>query len=163
MATVHSVPPIIASSMQALQPILHQISGYHYPMSQTVILIHTLPNEPSHFDWLIDQPEINSEHRLLSFRCQYRPDTPSSSTQLVKHLPDHRSAYLNYEGPVSNNRGSVHRIAVGSIIELVKSAHSISILIQWDSNRNHYMLSKSAPNSNLWQLKQSNRNSPLDE
>ena len=149
--------------MQAHQPIRHQINGYHYPMSQSVILIHTLPNEQSHFDWFIDQPEINAEHRLLSFRCHHRPDFSSSSIQLVELLPNHRTAYLTYEGPVSNNRGSVHRVAAGSILELVKSAHSISILIQWDSIRIHYTLSRSDPNSSTWQLKQSDPNSPLDE
>lgn len=31
----------------------------------------------------------------------------------ARPLPDHRTAYLEYEGPVSGDRGSVHRIDEG--------------------------------------------------
>jgi len=37
-------------------------------------------------------------------------------------LPDHRLAYLDYEGPVSDNRGSVSRVDEGEYEVLAESA-----------------------------------------
>jgi hypothetical protein len=39
---------------------------------------------------------------------------PIDSTTVIEPLPDHRRDYLDYEGPVSRNRGEVRRIAAGT-------------------------------------------------
>jgi hypothetical protein len=41
-----------------------------------------------------------------------------ASTVEAERLPDHRLAYLDYEGPVSGDRGSVRRLDVGTFCEL---------------------------------------------
>jgi hypothetical protein len=47
---------------------------------------------------------------LMAIRCHewpMQPDTP------FERLPDHRPIYLDYEGPLSGNRGKVSRVASG--------------------------------------------------
>lgn len=84
-----------------------------------VILDH-FPPEPSaepptartqqrHFDLMF---EVDGEDTLLTFALFQLPLEPAISVEF-KQLENHRSEYLTYEGPVSNNRGSVKRQAHG--------------------------------------------------
>lgn len=50
---------------------------------------------------------------LLCFAIQ--SPIPEWNGSLVQKLPDHRRLYLHYEGPISNDRGFVQRIATGEI------------------------------------------------
>jgi len=100
-------------------------------MHQSVLLLHTLPDGSSHYDWLIDQPALQIEHRLLAWRCAFRPDSSASFPLKAQRLPDHRAHYLTYQGPIANNRGSVQRIASGHVRSLVFDAHSMDIAIEW--------------------------------
>lgn len=135
-------------------------------MHASVILIHNLPDGSSHFDWFIDQPELEVEHRLISFRCQSRPDTLGLSEFAAERLPDHRADYLTYEGPISKNRGFVQRIATGTVIKLDQTAHSISVLVQWTSQESTPLVSYQAhqdpTNPTLWKFTQHTPNSSLD-
>lgn len=36
----------------------------------------------------------------------------------ARPLPDHRPAYLDYEGPISGNRGTVRRVASGTFLAM---------------------------------------------
>jgi hypothetical protein len=80
-----------------------------------VILHHTGHGEP-HYDLML---QIAQSHPLSTWRI-LRPPTEWHEKTPATRLPDHRDAYLTYEGPVSNNRGSVKRIADGiaKVIEL---------------------------------------------
>ncbi len=57
--------------------------------------------------------------RLLTWAC---PHWPAATTVEATRLPDHRLAYLDYEGPVSLNRGEVRRIFAGNY-RLAPSEH----------------------------------------
>ncbi|MDG1897908.1 MAG: DNA polymerase ligase N-terminal domain-containing protein [Fuerstiella sp.] len=72
--------------------------------SRFVILEHDHPF--LHWDLLLQQGEVLAGWRLLS-PVAIEAWIPSES------LPDHRLMYLDYEGPVSNNRGMVTRVACG--------------------------------------------------
>ena len=71
-----------------------------------VVLHHTGVERP-HFDLMF---ESEPGAQLTTIRCGEWPIQPS--TQLER-LPDHRRAYLEYEGPLSGDRGAVKRIASG--------------------------------------------------
>jgi len=73
------------------------------------VLRHEDIPEP-HYDLLI---EISRQAPLLTFRCD---DWPPVAPPLRQG--DHRRIYLTYEGPISDNRGSVRRIAQGTIVIL---------------------------------------------
>jgi len=69
-----------------------------------VILEHDHPY--LHWDLLLESGESLDAWRLL--------ERPTLNCWLpAESLPAHRTLYLDYEGPVSNNRGSVIRIQAG--------------------------------------------------
>jgi hypothetical protein len=81
----------------------------------TVQLQHFLPDGASHIDWMIAQDSAG-RLPLMTFRLS-KPlhDFPLDTCEPADRLPDHRSIYLHYEGPVSNNRGRVVRLATGCV------------------------------------------------
>jgi hypothetical protein len=70
-------------------------------MPQFVILRHDAP-QGVHFDFML---EVGGILKTWALHDPPRPaaDIPGDA------LPDHRLAYLDYEGPVSGSRGSVER------------------------------------------------------
>lgn len=95
-------------------------------MSRFVILEHDHPT--LHWDLLLD----NGEQRVPTWRLR---QAPSEQPQLeagmrfaakaanmekidAVKLPDHRRMYLDYEGPVSGDRGQVTRWDAGQYIEI---------------------------------------------
>lgn len=78
-------------------------------MLHSVLLLHVLPDGTSHFDWMI-QPAADAP--LLTFRVAtlFDPANPAQIEFLAESLPDHRAIYLDYEGPISANRGHVRRL-----------------------------------------------------
>jgi DNA ligase D-like protein (predicted 3'-phosphoesterase) len=87
-------------------------------MSRFVVLRHDSPRGV-HWDFLLQTGEV-----LATWALAQPPD--SAETMLAEALPDHRLAYLDYEGPISGGRGSVtrwdqgtYRVERQSEIELV--------------------------------------------
>ncbi|CAG1001151.1 hypothetical protein PHYC_02894 [Phycisphaerales bacterium] len=80
-------------------------------MPETVLLQHDLPDGSSHFDWMIQRDDPRAG--LITFRLQDRIDHPSCGGFDARRLPDHRAAYLTFEGPVAGGRGIVRRLATG--------------------------------------------------
>jgi hypothetical protein len=113
---------------------------------RTVLLVHTLPRGHAHIDWMLDIPSVTypvappapaptPEHRLQTFRVVARIDSVPYAPFLAVPLPLHRAAYLAYEGPVSNARGEVRRIAEGQILRHDFAAPAPSVEIGWMSAR----------------------------
>jgi hypothetical protein len=78
-------------------------------MPHFVILHHRLPpgsGRADHFDLMLE----DSLTELLTWAL---PDLPGAEAQQAEQLPPHRRDYLTYEGPISNNRGEVTRVAAG--------------------------------------------------
>src|SRR6185436_5473214 len=72
-----------------------------------VVLHHTGVDEP-HFDLMYEQQPGST---LTTWRL---PEWPPAQYVPATPLAEHRRDYLDYEGPVSNNRGSVRRVADGT-------------------------------------------------
>lgn len=73
-------------------------------MPRFVILTHDHPT--LHWDFMLEMGATLRTWRLPS------PPTPGCELA-AEPLPDHRLMYLDYEGPVSGNRGSVQRWDAG--------------------------------------------------
>ena len=70
-------------------------------MPRFVILRHDAP-QGLHFDLLLEASGV--------LRTWALPQPPDSGVEMeCEALPDHRMAYLDYEGPVSGGRGTVDR------------------------------------------------------
>lgn len=78
-------------------------------MPRFVILQHVMPpasRRESHYDLMLER-----DGKLLTWAVPEQP-RPGLKIAAVK-LPDHRLAYLEYEGPISGGRGEVRRIDAG--------------------------------------------------
>jgi len=77
------------------------------PVLRFVVLRHEGVASP-HYDLMV---EVTPGSPLITWRCDRWPiDAPTALT----FLPDHRNAYLEYEGPVSGDRGYVARVETGT-------------------------------------------------
>jgi hypothetical protein len=82
-------------------------------MPRFVILTHDHPS--LHWDFML---EFGASLRTWRLPCP-----PSSGCELAaEQIPDHRLMYLDYEGPVSGDRGSVQRWDAGNY-EVVDSCN----------------------------------------
>ena len=72
-----------------------------------VVLHHTGVDEP-HYDLMF---ESAPGFPLMTWRAT---DWPLAAGDQLTRIGDHRSEYLDYEGPVSNDRGHVRRIVAGT-------------------------------------------------
>ena len=73
-----------------------------------VILHHTDYGQP-HYDLMF---ETEPGSALATYRL---PTWPITGPTHIEKLTEHRRDYLDYQGPVSNNRGQVRRLASGAI------------------------------------------------
>lgn len=76
-----------------------------------VLLLHVLSDD-QHWDLMFDFGtslatwQLAADPRLLA-------EKTGLSAISAHRLPDHRRAYLEYEGPISGNRGHVQRVDAG--------------------------------------------------
>ena len=88
------------------------------------VLWHELPDEP-HYDFMVT---ADGEELLRTWRVAVPPVMWSEAGALIMQpLPAHRRIYLDYEGPVSGNRGAVTRVAEGQCIWRVGSVPTLDM------------------------------------
>ena len=79
-------------------------------MPRFVVLEHDHP--VLHWDLMLEAGEV-----LRTWRLAQAPNDEASAI-VAEPLLDHRRAYLDYEGPVSGNRGSVKRWDAGEFVNV---------------------------------------------
>ncbi len=86
-------------------------------MSRFVLLFHVCPpdfGKPSHWDLMLECEGALMTWSLAKLPTSWRTPAGHGAIELVAaRLPDHRLVYLDYEGPVSGDRGHVKRIDRG--------------------------------------------------
>ncbi len=125
-----------------------------------VVLFHEMPHEndrASHFDWMFEMNgslrtwAVESNKDIKSFVSK-----PSPSEQFrwpAVKLVNHRIDYLNYEGPISNNRGRVSRCLMGEFdllhdaedsfqanLRFLQPTNVFPLAIRFDREENHWCL-----------------------
>ena len=101
-------------------------------MRRTVVLRHIQEGLPDHFDWLIDQPERDEEHRLITFKCDQFPT--QAQRLIATKSPDHRAIYLDYEGDIGQGRGQVVRVLQGYVLEFSMTHDTLRCDVDWHGN-----------------------------
>lgn len=89
-------------------------------MPQYAVLHHREhPTKADHWDFMLEDNRV-----LLTFAL---PECPDRILQLTtcETLPDHRLRYLDYEGPISGDRGNVSRWDRGSFRWLTRSSDTL--------------------------------------
>ncbi len=124
-----------------------------------VLLKHDLPEGSaidSHWDLMIQ----DGDH-LATWRLKF--DLFQTAQQTAERIDNHRLTYLTFEGPISNNRGTVRRAVRGEFRvytwtdanisgELHGQANVIEIYLTRTGKSSHWLLdkslfSKSSPNA----------------
>lgn len=118
-------------------------------MPRFVVLHHLTPPagpcEP-HWDLMLERDGTLETWALPA------PPTPDS-TQSGQRLPDHRIHYLDYEGPISGNRGTVKRWDWGTYLLLDSRPDSREIQLSGQQHAVHLLLRRQAAESEVWSIK----------
>lgn len=77
--------------------------------SRFVILHHRL-DAGEHWDLMLEQGDV-----LLTWQLLREPVDSSSLPIPARRIGNHRKAYLDYEGPLTGNRGTVRRVDSGTV------------------------------------------------
>ncbi len=83
----------------------------------------------------VDDPAIK---RLRTWRVALRPDeVPPGEEIAIEPLADHRPAYLDYEGPVGDDRGVVAHVRSGwwtPSSDIEPTAEHLLLSVHWDGD-----------------------------
>jgi hypothetical protein len=102
-----------------------------------VLLRHELPSG-GHFDFMVGDGE-----RLLTWRLEEEP-SPGAALW-AERIADHRLAYLDYEGPVSGDRGWVVRRDRGTYRRLVWQDDCLEVELEGQRLRGRVCLRRCGP------------------
>jgi hypothetical protein len=80
-------------------------------MSSRFVILHHEVHGGEHWDLMLERDGV-----LLTWQLQRESITPADLPIPATRIDDHRLAYLDYEGPVSRNRGHVRRVDEGTVI-----------------------------------------------
>ena len=117
-------------------------------MFRFVILLHETPpdsNRATHWDFMLEAGDVL---RTWALSEEPRVGTPIS----VEALPDHRLAYLDYEGPVSRNRGTVTRWDAGHYLVEQESATHMQVRLHGTRLQCQAKLSRDEKTPEKWCL-----------
>lgn len=96
-----------------------------------VLLLHEVPpsdtelgRRGTHWDLMLEDTEF-----LWTWAI---PSLPPGTIEAALRLPNHRRLYLDYEGEVSNGRGTVSRVARGEFQRLNEwQGHDFRLAVDW--------------------------------
>lgn len=95
-------------------------------MPRFAILHHITPadaEKPDHYDLLLEDGDVLKTYTLWSF-----PSVGMPATAIADF--DHRMIYLDYEGPISDNRGEVTRADEGTFSWIIRQDDMITVHLQ---------------------------------
>lgn len=138
-------------------------------MPRFVLLYHDCPAghpRPSHWDLMLEQEGMLRTWALAQLPQDWRPlvdeteavrraacpAAAASNTVSAESLGDHRPAYLDYEGPVSDDRGEVMRIESGTFEPQSEAADCWEVAITGRSLSGRITLSRAPSAGTAWQL-----------
>jgi hypothetical protein len=83
-------------------------------MLRFVVLHHHLSSSDAHYDLMLEtEAGTDREQKALRTLATETDAFPGNGTRL-RELPPHRRHYLDYEGEISDNRGTVQRADAGT-------------------------------------------------
>jgi len=137
-------------------------------MPRFVLLYHDCPPNyprPSHWDlmletgdmlrtWALEQLPCDWEKAHVRTQTKYSLCPPLATGNDVEatQLGDHRHEYLNIEGDLTDNRGSVFRVVAGTYDPVADSPNCLEISIRGDGNQWQLRLTRASVESLTWKL-----------
>jgi hypothetical protein len=120
---------------------------YDGAMPRFVVLRHELPPDSprgSHFDLMLEDGGV-----LRTWACEELPQLGQSVS--ADRLPDHRLAYLDYEGPVSG-RGEVTRVIAGEYEPIAESDDELRVRLSAETMRAVLSIQKLPGEPQRWRV-----------
>jgi len=115
--------------------------------SRFVVLEHK-EAEGSHYDLMIDIGEA-----LATWKCLQPPEHALTSPLSCQRIADHRRRYLDYEGPISGDRGHVRRHDQGLCAVCVKEPERWQVTFQGQRLTGRFDLLEPSQGDDLWCLR----------
>lgn len=112
-------------------------------MPRFVVLQHDSP-QGRHWDFMLEY-----EGALATWSLPAVPDCLHQPTG-VERLPDHRLAYLEYEGPVSGNRGLVAQYDAGVYCPELQTGECWVVTLRGHRLRGRAVLRRGAAGGSEW-------------
>jgi hypothetical protein len=117
-------------------------------MPRFVVLRHEVPpnsQQSLHWDLMLERDGV-----LLTWALAEEP-APGKAISAVR-LADHRLAYLDYEGPVSGDRGTVARWDAGEYVAASQGAAELRIVFGGEKLRGKWTLRQRDQAAGEWEL-----------
>ncbi len=100
--------------------------------------------EGVHWDLLLETAEVGLATWSL-------PSLPEPGVKIsVQALPDHRAVYLDYEGPISGDRGEVRRVDRGTYTVDTWDARCRIVRLDGERFRGRVVLEQTEPTESHW-------------
>lgn len=118
-------------------------------MPRFVVLRHESPRG-QHWDFMLE-----TGTSLATWALPEPPD--AAVAMLVEALPDHRLAYLDYEGPISGGRGSVARWDRGTYVLQARSDTELVVTLDGAKLAGTATLERLPDEPNRWRFSYTRR------
>jgi hypothetical protein len=115
-------------------------------MQRFVVLYHQVSpsrEQASHWDLMLQSGSCLLTWALSSAPCMDR-------CTLAERLADHRTTYLDYEGPISRDRGNVTRWDHGHYEAEQESADSLRVILHGERLRGRATLRRESRGHRWW-------------
>jgi len=87
-----------------------------------------------------ENPALPGHDRpLVTFRVWTRLDLDAAADFEATPRNDHRPHYLDYQGPLSDNRGSVRRLARGLVLAFAAAPETLDLSLDWGSGPRRWL------------------------
>ncbi|UCD29228.1 MAG: hypothetical protein JSV03_01735 [Planctomycetota bacterium] len=103
-----------------------------------------------HWDFMFDMGELLATWQFRQDPCTLEESDVSSPLQ-VRRLKDHRRDYLEYQGPISGDRGHVTRVLQGEYELVDRQPGSWTFRLAGGGFRGTYQLTVMADTADMWE------------
>lgn len=112
-----------------------------------VLLQHAWPPDRDHWDLMLEHDGV-----LMTWQLPRSPIPPSELPMPAGRIQDHRLAYLQYEGPISHDRGQVHRVDGGRLQVIKHTAATLVFRLQGRRLTGAFQLTRVSEDRDDWTL-----------
>ncbi|HPD29978.1 MAG TPA: DNA polymerase ligase N-terminal domain-containing protein [Phycisphaerae bacterium] len=118
------------------------------PGAAFVLLRHDT-RDGVHWDLMLDTGSVLATWQLAADPSAAGPGPQEIS---ARRLPDHRYDYLDYEGPISRNRGYVTRSDRGTYRILEDNSRSYVVILSGERLSGRFRLQADGPSGESWRF-----------
>lgn len=99
------------------------------------VILHHCEKTGEHWDLMLEREGV-----LLTWRLLAEPRSRDALPIEAQRIADHRLAYLDYEGPLTRDRGTVRRVDSGQVLSLQQREDRCTFVLHGDRVRGEFQL-----------------------